>query len=48
MGKNLAGCGEVTIVQTLDLLDFSRKNAGLANPEIKHFLNCSSADDIME
>lgn len=35
MGESLAGCKEVTRVQTLDLWDPSRKNAGLANPQIK-------------
>lgn len=36
MEKSLAGCKEVTLVQTLDLCDLSRKNANLLNPRIKH------------
>lgn len=35
MEKYLASCKEVTIVQTLDLYDLSRKNADLLNPQIK-------------
>jgi len=32
MERSLAGCKEVTIVQTLDLCDLSRKNADRLNP----------------
>lgn len=35
MEKNLTGCKEVTIVQTLALYDLSRKNADFLNPQIK-------------
>lgn len=35
MEKNLAGCKEVTKVQTLDLYDLSRKNTDFLNPQIK-------------